>query len=94
MKSTTAASCCRSTFRHISPSLLALSCMAFLNVILSRAQTVTVEKNHSTAISKQAQNLALIPVKHHEADQTEVLTRRRASLSVRRSKERLAQLRL
>jgi hypothetical protein len=66
MKSTTAASCCRSTFRQISPSLLALSCVVFLNVSSSRAQTVTVVKNHSTAISKQAQNLALIPVKHQK----------------------------
>lgn len=66
MKYATASCVRRSKAPRIVPLLLALSCAGLLNAISSGAQTVTVVKNRNAAISKQAQNLALIPVQHQQ----------------------------
>jgi hypothetical protein len=52
------ASFVRRTSPGISALLIALSCVGFLFPVSSRAQ-----KDHPTAISRQAQNLALIPIR-------------------------------
>jgi hypothetical protein len=44
----------------------ALTCAALLSVLPTSAQSVTIVKNRNTAISKQAQNLAMIPVQHQQ----------------------------
>ena len=46
--------------------VVALSCTALLSVVPTGAQSVTIVKNRNTAISKQAQNLAMIPVQHQQ----------------------------
>jgi hypothetical protein len=46
--------------------VVALICAVSLRVMPTSAQSVTIVKNRNTAISKQAQNLAMIPIQHQQ----------------------------